>query len=80
MYHFMRKPGKTALELYCITGLSSYLSCEDAGRQRDGSHQETVDLTEDGGIYRRQQKVQTPRHVDATQNTWNTFMNKDAEF
>lgn len=53
-------------------GLLSFkarLRCEDAGRQRYRTQEETVDLAEDGRIYRRQQKVQTSRHVNTSKHT-----------
>lgn len=52
---------------------SSDLCCENAGRQWNRSQKETVDLAKDGGIYRRQQEVQAPLHVDTAQHTWNIF-------
>lgn len=52
--------------------LSPDLRGEDAVRQRYGSQQETVDLTEDGRVYGRQQEVQTSLHVDTSKHTWNT--------
>ena len=52
--------------------LSPDLRGEDAVRQRYGSQQETVDLTEDRWLYRRQHEVQTSLHVDASKHTWNT--------
>lgn len=59
---------------------SSDLCCEDAGRQRYRSQEETVDFKKDGGIYRRQQVVQTSLHVNTSKHTWNTFTCKYTEY
>lgn len=53
-------------------GRSSDLRGEDAGRQRNRSQEETVDVTEDGGIYRRQEEVKAPLLVYASKHTWKT--------